>query len=308
MTDAVQIRFGGYGPPSTTHSRALKMVGDALADEFSDAVDVKYVWNVMDFGYRSGDVLWLAESGVLNVVYQSTSYLTGRVPELGFVDLPFLFADNAQARAAMDGALGEYLKARIEDRMNYRVLGFFENGFRHISNRLRPVRRPADLQGMRIRVLPSQIQARTFELFGATPLAIDLTEAIDGITAGTIDAQENPLANTITYGVHKYHRFHTLSDHFYISRGVFANRTAFAAMPAEMQAALERAVAAATVRQRELAVAEEEVARQTLIDAGCELAELTPAERDQFVDAVTPLHEETRDALGPEMFALLRTT
>ncbi len=306
MTEPVQIRFGGYGPPSTTHSRALKMVGDAMEAEFGDAVDVKYVWNVMDLGYRSEDVLWLAESGVLTVVYQSTSYLTDRVPELGFVDLPFLFADNDEARAAMDGALGDHLKRCIEDRVNYRVLGFFENGFRHISNRLRPVRRPDDLAGMRIRVLPSRIQARTFELLGATPLSIDLTEAIEGITAGTIDAQENPLANTVTYGVHKFHRYHTLSNHFYISRGVLANRTALEAMPAAMQTALENAVAAATVRQRELAVAEEEIARQAILEEGCEIAELTPAEHALFADAVRPLRDEWKESSGAEMFALLQ--
>jgi len=305
MSEPVQIRFGGYGPPSTTHSRALQMIGDALEAEFGDAVDVKYVWNVMDLGYRSEDVLWLAESGVLTVVYQSTSYLTDRVPELGFVDLPFLFAGNDAARAAMDGALGDHLKARIEDRVNYRVLGFFENGFRHISNRLRPVRRPADLAGMRIRVLPSRIQARTFELLGATPLAIDLTEAIGGIKDGTIDAQENPLANTVTYGVHKFHRYHTLSNHFYISRGVFANRPAFEAMPTKMRNALERAVAAATVRQRELAVAEETIARQALEDEGCEIEELTGGEHALFADAVRPLHQEARSEFGAEMFALL---
>jgi len=100
--------------------------------------------------------------------------------------------------------------------VNYRILGFFENGFRHLSNRLRPVRLPVDLAGMRIRVLPSRIQARTFELLGAVPLRLDLTEAIAKITAGEIDAQENPLSNTVTYGVHKFHRFHTLTNHFYI--------------------------------------------------------------------------------------------
>ena len=96
-------------------------------------------------------------------------------------------------------------------RCNYRILGWFENGFRHISNRVRPVSLPADLEGMHIRVLPSQIQKRTFELLGARPQSMDLTEAIRMIEAGEIDAQENPLANTVTYGVHKFHRFHTFS-------------------------------------------------------------------------------------------------
>src|SRR5262249_16791220 len=77
---------------------------------------------------------------------------------------------------------------------NYRILGWLENGFRHISNRLHPVRQPSDLVGMRIRVLPSRVQAHTFELLGAQPMPMDLTEAIALIKKGEIDAQENPLS------------------------------------------------------------------------------------------------------------------
>ena len=140
----------------------------------------------------------------------------------------------------MDGALGDTLARAIEAQANYRILGWFENGFRHISNRVRPVRTPADLAGMRIRVLPSKVQERTFELLGAVPMRMDLTEAIAMIKAGTIDAQENPLTNTVTYGVHKFHRFHTLTNHFYISRPIFLHRDAFDAWPADLQRAMRR--------------------------------------------------------------------
>ena len=85
------------------------------------------------FGYRSEDILWLVEHGLLTLGYQSSSYLTDRVPELGAVDLPFLFANKTEARNAIDGELGEFLARKIEERVNYRVLGYFENGFRHIS-------------------------------------------------------------------------------------------------------------------------------------------------------------------------------
>src|ERR1700687_6083736 len=154
MTRSIQIRMGGYGPPTTCFSRALKLIGDALEAEFGDRIDVKYVWNVMDLGYRAEDILWLVEHGGLTLGYQSSSYLTDRVSELGFVDLPFLFASNAQARAAMDGKLGKFLAEKIEERIDYRILGWFENGFRQISNRLRPVHTPADLKAMRIPALP----------------------------------------------------------------------------------------------------------------------------------------------------------
>jgi len=305
MPDPITIRMGGYGPPTTSFSRALKLIGDTLTQKFGDRVGIKYVWNIMDFGYRAEEILWLVEDGVLTLGYQSSSYLTDRVPELGFVDLPFLFDRRDAARAAMDGALGRFLAAKIEQRVNYRILGWFENGFRHISNRLRPVHTPADLKGMRIRVLPSEVQARTFELLGAVPVRCDLTEAIAGIKAGTLDAQENPFANTVTYGVHKFHRFHTVTNHFYISRPIFLHRPTFEAWPADLQEAMRQAIGRAVAFQRELAIEEDAQARAAILTEGCEITELTAAEHAQFRAAVAPLLDDARTTYGREIFDLL---
>jgi tripartite ATP-independent transporter DctP family solute receptor len=304
MSDPIQIRMGGYGPATTGFSRALKVIGDRLTAEFGDRVEVKYVWNIMELGYRAEDILWLVEHGLLTLGYQSSSYLTDRVPELGIVDLPFLFARTHAARAAMDGALGDVLAHKIEERVNYRVLGWFENGFRHISNRVRPVQAPADLAGLRIRVLPSKVQARTFELLGAVPMRMDLTQAIEMITAGTIDAQENPLSNTVTYGVHKFHRFHTLSNHFYVSRPIFLHRAAFDAWPGDLQRAMRDAVTDAIAFQRKLHVQEEEDARKAIEAQGCQIVELSAAEHDAFASAVEPLLNEARATFGRALFDL----
>src|ERR1043165_3271673 len=130
MAKTIQMRMGGYGPATTGFSRALKFIGDRLEQQFGDRVDVKYVWNVMDFGYRAEDILWLTESGGLTLGYQSSSYLTTPLPDVGFVDLPCLFGRRDQARSAMDGALGRFLAQKIEERANYRILGWYENGFR----------------------------------------------------------------------------------------------------------------------------------------------------------------------------------
>ncbi len=297
--------MGGYGPATTSFSRGLKLIGDRLAAELGDQVDVKYVWNIMDFGYRAEDILWLVEHGILTLGYQSSSYLTDRVPELSTVDLPFLFASKEQARAAMDGALGEYLAGAIEQRVGYRILGWFENGFRHVSNRLHAIREPADFSGLRIRVLPSEIQKKTFELLGAVPLKLDLTEAIAMIKDGTIDAQENPLANTVTYGVHKFHHFHTLTNHFYISRPIFVHRAAFDAWPGAVQRTMREAVGAAVAFQRREAIREHEEARAAIVAQGCKIAELPRAAHEAFVRLVAPLHDEARQSYGKEALGLL---
>src|SRR6058998_1372330 len=95
----IRILMGGYGPPSTGFSLALK--------RFGDEVDIKYVYNVLDLGYREDDLNWMVEDGVLTLAYQSSGYFTNQVPDLGVADLPYLFPNVQAARAAIDGRLGQ---------------------------------------------------------------------------------------------------------------------------------------------------------------------------------------------------------
>jgi TRAP-type C4-dicarboxylate transport system substrate-binding protein len=132
-----------------------------------------------------------------------------------------------------------------------------------------------------------------------------LKQAIEWMTDGRVDAQENPLANTVTYGAHKLHRFHTLTGHFYISRPIFLNRTAFDSWPQDLQDAMRAAVKDAVAQQRELAVAEEEISRQAILAQGCELDEMGADERRSFAAAVRPVYDELRAQLGKDTFGVL---
>ena len=306
MNNPIRITMGGYGPPSTTCSRGMKIMGDMVAAQFGKDVAVHYVWNVMDLGYKGADLLWMAEDGVLSLAYQSTSYLADRVPELDFADLPFLFDGVTQARAAMDGALGAWMTQKIEARIpGYRVLGYFENGYRHISNQLRPVRTLADLKDMKVRLMPGEIHRRSFELMGAVSCTLDLKPGLEAVVSGAVDAQENPYANTVDYGAHKVHRYHTQSAHCYLSRGIYMNRAQFDRWPAELQESMRAAARKAVLVQRELAVEEEHAARKAIVAAGGEVLELTPDARRAFVQAVKPLHDEARKRFGDEVFAMI---
>jgi C4-dicarboxylate-binding protein DctP len=134
---------------------------------------------------------------------------------------------------------------------------------------------------------------------------MDLTEAIERIRAGTIDAQENPLANTVTYGVHKFHRFHTLTSHFYLSRPIFLHRPSYDAWPAELRDAMSAAVRRAVAVQRELAIEEEAKAMAELQREGCEVLEPDAAEHAAFVAAVRPLRADAQRLYPPELLSLL---
>lgn len=301
----IRILLGGYAPANNGFSLAIKRIGDRIAAKFKGDVDVKYVYNILDLGYRADDILWLVESGVLTLGYQSSSYFTERVPDIGIADLPFIFSDTPTARGAMDGRFGRILAERIEAGMDLRILGWFENGFRHVSNRVRPIRTPADLKGLTIRVLPSKVQARTFELLGAIPKIMDLTEAVAAVKAGAIDAQENPFLNTVTYGVHNFHKFHTATNHFYLSRPIFLHRPSFDAWPRELQDELRAASRDAVAYQRDLHVKEEDESAAAIRKAGGEILELTPEQHQAFVAAVSPIYGEARSQYGRELLGLV---
>ena len=301
----IRIIFAGYGPATTSFSLALKQMGDRIENKFPGDVEVRYVYNILDLGYRGLDILWLVEEGILTAGYQSSSYLTDRVSDLGLIDLPFIFPDNQTARTAMDGELGRTMTSSIEANADYRILGYFENGFRHLSNRVRPVHTPSDMQGMSMRVLPSKVHKRTFELLGAQPEIMDLSEAIARVKAGTIDAQENPFANTVTYGVHNFHKYHTASSHFYISRPIFFHRPTFDSWPEELQQEMQAAVTDAVAFQRGMKDQEETDAAEMIRAAGGDIVELTPEELAAFVTAIQPIHAEARTQFSAEYLRLI---
>ena len=300
-----RIIFSGYGPENTSFSKSLKLMGDKIAKQFPELVDVQYVYNVMDLGYKSEDILWMTEQGILTVTYQSTSYLTDDVPDLGFVDLPFLFRDNAHARNAMDGKLGQYLTNKIEDRKNYKILGYLENGFRQISNSSRAIKKPADMKDLKIRVLPSEVHSRFFELLGAIPMRMDLTKAITDIQTGALDAQENPYTNTTTYGVHHYHKHHTLSNHFYISRAIMCNRTQFYKWPEPLKWAITSSAKEAIKWQRNQIERDVQEAEQLILNSSGQIHNLTSEETALFKEKMAPLYKEAQEKFGDIPFDLI---
>ena len=295
----IRIIMGGYGPSTTSFSRGLRFVGDRLEARFGDDVDVRYVYNVMDVGYDGGgDLRWLVDSSVLALAYLTMS---DGVPALEVAALPFVFSDTAEARAAMDGLLGRSATSRIEADSNFRILGYFENGFRHVSNSVRPVHTPADLHGLSIRCLGSQ--ARTFELLGALPRTMSLGAAIPELEAGTIDGQENPFENTVSYGPYRFQRYHTATFHSYLSRPIFVHRQSFAAWPGELQAEMRAAVRDAVIHQRQLHDQAEIDSAAVIRQSGGEIVELTAAQRAEFVAAVAPIYADagtrySRELLG----------
>jgi tripartite ATP-independent transporter DctP family solute receptor len=301
----IPMRFGGYQPPASVHNRAAQMFGAALRTQLGEQVEFSLDGNIMAAGHPAVHLLSMVESGELTMCYFSASYLAERVPAFALLDVPFLLNDRVQAYAVLDGPLGLYLADQLAAVSGFRLLGWWDNGFRHLTNSVRPIRTPADCQGLCIRTLMSDLHQRVFQLLGFKPVALDVKDLLAGVEAGTIEAQENPLTNIFNFGIYERHRYITLSGHFFGAAVLLCHQNSYTSWPVDVQHAVTQAAAAATRAQRQLAAAEDDEVMGKLDPAQNEIVHLTEVERSQFVHALAPLVNEQRALFGDELFRYL---
>ena len=305
MMAPVHLRFAGYQPPASVHSRAAEVFGHTLATCLGAAVRFEFNGDIVASGHQAADLLTMVESGALTMCYFSASYLAARVPEFALLDVPFLINDRARAYAVLDGPLGMLLADKLHATTGFRMLGLWDNGFRHFSNAVRPIRTLADCQGLRLRTLFSAMHGRVFTILGFEPVALDVKNLLAAVPAGTIDAQENPLTTIYHFGIHTHHRHITLSGHFFGAVVLLCHQASYAAWPAEVQQAVTEAAAVATAAQRGCAAAEDAEVLANLSPAQNEIVRLTEAERALFVEAVAPLVTEQRQVFGEQLCGYL---
>ena len=276
----VAVRLGGYQGETSILTRALRRLAASLAAVPGTGWQVEVVRDVTEQGARAVDLLSMVEQGTVEICYFASGYLAGRVPSLGAFDAPFPALDRARLYAELDGGeLGARLAGDLAQRAGYRLLGWWDNGVRHITNRLRPIRRPDDCRGLRIRTLDNAAYQRVFAGIGFTPVVIDVKDLARAVETHAVDAQENPLTNTVNFGLHKTHKHLSLTSHFHGVALLLANRAWFEALAPGLQSALLAASADATAAQRQWAIDEDALCLERLRREG---VAIVPAEEIDF--------------------------
>ena len=294
------FRFGGYQGPASIHNRAAQTFGAALSRRLGPSAAFELVGNVLDLGRNSSELPAMVEQGELDFCYISSVQFARLVPELQILELPFVIRDRPTILRALAGPLGARLTRRMREATPFRVLGFWDNGFRHVSA-VKPLRTPADCRGLTIRTQVSELHVACFRLLGFEPLPVDVKVFVDEIATGKYQAQDNPLTNTYNFGVHRYHPYITLSSHLWGAALFICREAVYAEWPADVRAAVDAAAREANAEQHRLAAAEdEEVARR--FPPSTELITLSAAEQQAFVAAVEPLIAEYRARLGDDLF------
>ena len=301
----VVIKFGGYQQPASIHTRAAARFGEIISAKLGDRIRFELIGDVLALGRGSGDLLPMVERGELSCCYISTVRFTRAVPEFKLLELPFIVKSRPSIIKALNGGLGDFFKRRVRESTPFRVLGFWDNGFRHFSNRVRPIRAPADCRGLRIRTQISELHGEVFRALGFEPVPADIKEFVAEIAGDRFQAQDNPLTNIYNFGVHSHHRYITLSGHFFGASVMALNEQAYQGWPAEVRQAVDAAALEATALQHELAAAEDACVLAKLDPDKNDVITLTDAEHVAFVDAVQPVLAKCRRELDPELFSYL---
>ena len=298
-----RLRAGGYQGAASVHTRALAVLAQTLRE--GPDFEPQVTDNITVLGRNATDLFQMTESGDLELCYFASSYLADRVPNLAALDLPFRFTDRAAMIRALDGPFGQTLAGDIAARTGFAVLAFWDNGFRHFTNRMRPIICPDDCRGLTIRTMDSALHQASFAALGFIPRYIDVKDYPAAVRAGTVDAQENPLTNTVNFGVPDTHKFLTLSGHLCGVTLVLANAAWVDHLSPSRRDILNAAMLRATAAQRRFAQEEDSRCLQVLLSAGVSVLGPDQFDRPAFVEATQRVSREAAATLDPALMALL---
>lgn len=245
------------------------------------------------------------QMGSLEMVVPSASPLVGLVPEFMVLDLPFLFSSYADADKVLDGKVGQYLADKLEPK-GIKLLAYYENGFRNLTNSQLEVRTPADLKGLKVRTMENPIHLAAWKALGASPTPMPFSEVFTAMQQKTIDGQENPIPTIYLQKFYEVQDFTTLTGHVYGPHILLMNADLFNSFSAEEQKVIMEAAQESAYYQREVnrKMATDYISE--LRNEGMTVTELTADEKKAFQDAVQPIYAQFADQIGSEVIKMVQ--
>ncbi len=234
--------------------------------------------------------------GTIDLVVTSTGPLGGFVPKMFVVDLPFLFRDREHAYKVLDGPNGRDLFDAFSAK-GIKGLAFWENGFRQITNNVRPIEKPEDLKGIKIRTMENKVHLASFKAFGASPTPMAWSEVYTALQQKTIDAQENPIAIIYFQKISEVQKHLALTGHFYSPTPLLMSLKAFNGLPTGFQKIfVDTAIECATYERNLLRDNEE----KQITELKAKGMQVTTPNKKPFQDAAASVYKEFESQFGKE--------
>ena len=282
--------------------KALKYFADQLAAKSGG----KLVARVYSSGSLGNDLSMTSalRGGTLEMTIPDSSTLVSLSKPFGVLNLPLTFDNEKEADAVLDGPFGQKLLATLPEK-GLIGLGFWENGFRHVTNSRRPVQRAEDLNGLKLRVIQSPLFLDTFNALGANATPMPFTELYTAMEQAAVDGQENPTATILASKFYEVQKHLVMSRHMYSAWVLLISKKTWDGLSAEEQKMVQEAAREATLHERKTIRAFADTALTDLKKAGMQVTELPPGEQAKLRSKLQPVLAKFSKEFGEDTTAEL---
>ena len=279
-----ELKFGHVGEPGSLF--------EASANEFARRANEKLGpdYKVVTFGSSQlgsdEQMVQKLKLGQLEFSLPST-VMSSVTPEFGVFEMPYIIKDREHMERVRDAILESVLQPAVKAK-GYRVLAVWENGFRHITNNLRPINKPEDLKGLKLRVPSGEWRLKMFQAYGANPSPMKFSEVFTALKTGVMDGQENPFVQIYSAKFQEVQKYLSLTGHVYTPAYVLVGESHFSQLPENIQKTLtETAQEVQDWVYDQAAKGDEE-----LLVKLREKMEVNEPDKEAFVNASAAIYEE----------------
>ncbi|MCR5867900.1 MAG: TRAP transporter substrate-binding protein [Aquincola tertiaricarbonis] len=238
------------------------------------------------------------QGGVQEMSAPATTSLAGIVKEFGLIDFPFAVSDFGQADALLDGPFGQALLAKLPEK-GLVALGYWDLGFRNVTNSKRPITKPEDLEGLKLRVIPNPVFLETFKALKANPTPMPFAELYGALEAKAVDGQENPFAVILSNKMYEVQKYVSATNHVYAANIVLVSKRFWDKLSPAEKKAMNDAANEARSYQRTTSRAAAQKAVAELQAKGMQYNELTPAAQNAMSAIAKPVTDRLAASYDP---------
>jgi tripartite ATP-independent transporter DctP family solute receptor len=280
--DKLKLRISGENPPQGLDLQMAQKFADILSEKLGD--DFEYeLFHTQALGDENVH-LQMIRTGQIDI-YPMGSDAVGLDDSWAVFDMPFLFADRDAVSRLLDGEIGDAFRQSMRKQAGLEVLAFGELGFRQITNNVRPIFTPSDLDGVKLRTPGSKTRILSFEMLGASPINMNFGELYLALQQATVDGQENPLLTIKNRSLNEVQKYLSLSGHVYTPITFVMNGAKYDSLSPAHQTAAKSAALEAAKHTRQLGAA----ADASLLSELGKTMEINKIDRAAFVKAAGPI-------------------
>ena len=282
-----ELIFGGYQGPQSIHSQSANDFLKNINDKFNTT----FIMDVTSNNDLASSLIDKTINKEIHSSYLLSSYYEKIIPEIKLLDLPYLFKNRNEAYKLLETNFFKYINDILK-KNNLTLLGFWDNGVRHLSSKIKSIIIPDDCENQVLRTTPSPLHINIFKSIGFIPKPLDVRDFKIAIKEDTIDAQENPLTNYWNFGIYKKQKFVTLSSHMIGFCLFVINSNYFEELTIEEKKCIINSSKKSNIFQRTLAINEDDILIKKIKAEGIKISNLSEDNLNQFKKLTQVFHEQ----------------